>query len=450
MPQEFGRPSSKVYIHNMLANQAQLRESSMCEHFPPSAASSPPLTQSASTTSLISCASNQHRERSKSGVQREMVWVDSKERLSEMATNIRGISTALSNVCLDLSIRSIVIVTKLSDEALPRCASEMVDWLLGLAESNQFKQLQVSVQDELARRPAFGYEKLVAAHRNVDKCLKLWNLDDLRNNPEKCDLIVALGGDGTVLYTSWLFQKTVPPVMSFGLGSLGFMTENDFDFFREIMSDHFENGISCALRMRFQCTIMRSKNPTKGDMDTLRREIEIGGLTSHFTTHTKGEEYVILNDVVVDRGPNAVITMTELYGNYELLTSIKADGVVVSTPTGSTAYSMSTGGSLVHPDCPATIISPICPHTLSFRPLVLPDNMILHIGVPYDARCEAYAAFDGKERIQLRQGDFLTITASRFPFPKVLPHDYTSVHWVQQLSKTLHWNEQKRPKRYTY
>lgn len=108
---------------------------------------------------------------------------------------------------------------------------------------------------------------------------------------------------------------------------------------------------------------------------------------------------------------------------------------------------MSAGGSLVHPDNGATIVTPICPHTLSFRPLVLPDTMTISVGVPYDARISAYASFDGRKRVELQRGDFLVIAASRYPFPKIIPENYTSASWVQQLGKNLHWNELRRQKR---
>lgn len=142
------------------------------------------------------------------------------------------------------------------------------------------------------------------------------------------------------------------------------------------------------------------------------------------------------------------MTTTELYGNNTLLTSIEADGVVISTPSGSTAYSLSAGGSLVHPDIPGILISPICPHSLSFRPIVAPDSMMVRIGVPYDSRTSAWCGFDGRGHIELNPGDFLTVSASRFPFPKV-QNGKGIENWFQGLSKTLHWNERRRQKPFT-
>lgn len=88
----------------------------------------------------------------------------------------------------------------------------------------------------------------------------------------------------------------------------------------------------------------------------------------------------------------------ELCGDEEHFTTIQADGICVATPTGSTAYNLSAGGSLCHPDNPVILVTAICAHTLSFRPIILPDTIVLRIGVPYDGRTSSWASFDGRER----------------------------------------------------
>jgi NAD+ kinase len=131
------------------------------------------------------------------------------------------------------------------------------------------------------------------------------------------------------------------------------------------------------------------------------------------------------------------VSNLELYGDDELLTVVQADGCIFSTPTGSTAYSLSAGGALVHPDIPAILLTPICPHTLSFRPMVLSDTMALRVSIPRNSRATAYCAFDGKGRLELRQGDHVTITASQYPFPTVTR---TDTEWFDSVSRTLRWN----------
>ena len=88
----------------------------------------------------------------------------------------------------------------------------------------------------------------------------------------------------------------------------------------------------------------------------------------------------------------------ELFGDDEHFTTVQADGVCVATPTGSTAYNLAAGGSLCHPENPVILVTAICAHTLSFRPIILPDTIVLRVGVPYDARTSSWASFDGRER----------------------------------------------------
>jgi NAD+ kinase len=92
----------------------------------------------------------------------------------------------------------------------------------------------------------------------------------------------------------------------------------------------------------------------------------------------------------------------EVFGDNEHFTTVQADGVCVATPTGSTAYNLASGGSLCHPDNPVILLTAICAHTLSFRPIILPDTIVLRIALPYDARTHSWASFDGRERLVIR------------------------------------------------
>ena len=110
------------------------------------------------------------------------------------------------------------------------------------------------------------------------------------------------------------------------------------------------------------------------------------------------ERHVCLNEVVIDRGASAALVDLDVNIDGNPMTKVLADGVLISTPTGSTAYSLAAGGSMVHPGVSGVLVVPICPHTLSFRPLVLPDTVVLTIKVPETARIEPVASFDGKSR----------------------------------------------------
>jgi NAD kinase len=160
------------------------------------------------------------------------------------------------------------------------------------------------------------------------------------------------------------------------------------------------------------------------------------------------ETFQILNDVVVDRGPSAYMSHMELYGNNRHLTTVQADGLVIATPTGSTAYSLSAGGPIVHPQVQTMIVTPICPHTLSFRPMLLPNDLELKIMVPKDSRNTAWASFDGRHRIELKQGDFITVTSSRYPMPTICLNGQSN-DWYNSLRRCLKWNDRVRQKAFS-
>ncbi|KAJ2301093.1 hypothetical protein IWW54_006264 [Coemansia sp. RSA 2705] len=159
--------------------------------------------------------------------------------------------------------------------------------------------------------------------------------------------------------------------------------------------------------------------------------------------------FQVMNEVVVDRGPSPYLAQIELYGDGTHLTTVEADGLCLATPTGSTAYSLAAGGSLVHPEIPAILVTPICAHTLSFRPMLLPDSMVLRVVLPPDSRDTVWASFDGRHRIELRRGDHIQITASKYPLPTVCASQSQTQDWMSSLSRCLNWNERKRQKQFT-
>jgi NAD+ kinase len=125
---------------------------------------------------------------------------------------------------------------------------------------------------------------------------------------------------------------------------------------------------------------------------------------------------------------------------------VQADGVCVATPTGSTAYNLAAGGSLCHPENPVMLLAAICAHTLSFRPIILPDTIVLRLGVPYDARTSCWCSFDGRERVELRPGDYVTISASRYPFANVMTKGGRSEDWINSICAKLGWNSRTKQK----
>jgi NAD+ kinase len=236
----------------------------------------------------------------------------------------------------------------------------------------------------------------------------------------KIDLCICIGGDGTLLHLNSLFQKAgVPPVIAFAMGTLSFLTHFDLLQFEKrllklLKLGHVES-VPVALRMRLNCRVY---SPSK----KLLKEMQV------------------LNELVVDRGSSSFLVKVELYVDGEFVTLVKADGLIISTPTGSTAYSMSAGGSMVAPSVPAILITPICPHSLSFRPLIIPDSSTIMLRIPDSRESEASAGFDGRHAVTLSHGSTIEISASKYPMATIGFGGYNH-DWFQSLKSKLNWNE---------
>lgn len=350
-----------------------------------------------------------------------------KRQLSDMAWNVRKLSKRLDSIKLKLTVQSVFVVTKAGDESVIGLTRDLTRWLLSPERERRYV---VYVEKRLETEPRFGASTLLAEEPSAEGRLRFWDTQFVKEHAHQVDFAITLGGDGTVLYTSWLFQRVVPPVLSFALGSLGFMTKFDFNDYRDTLSTAFREGVIVSLRLRFECTIMRSKPLPDNTPESHRKrdlvEELIGEEPDDTLTHQPDKVVQILNDVVLDRGPNpsmstsylpptsylptylpthlpiiliiTAMSSIELFGDDEHFTTLLADGVCIATPTGSTAYNLAAGGSLTHPDNPVILVTAICAHTLSFRPIILPDNIVLRMGVPYDARTSSWASFDGRQR----------------------------------------------------
>ncbi|PQE25128.1 hypothetical protein CJF31_00005971 [Rutstroemia sp. NJR-2017a BVV2] len=384
-----------------------------------------------------------------------------KKQLSDMAWGVRELSKRLGSIRLKLKVRTVFLLTKAHDEELIDNTREVARWLLSPERQVRYT---VYVEENLRENKRFNAPGLLEELEKLEQAagvqksngdrqtrrLRYWTNEMCRNRPHTFDFLVSLGGDGTVLYASWLFQRIVPPVLSFALGSLGFLTKFDYDDFQNTLTTAFRDGVTISLRLRFEGTVMRSQQRKKkvngdgdgeaeGEADTRvpKRDLVeelVGEEKDDDMTHRPDGTYEILNDIVVDRGPNPTMSLVEIFGDDEHFTSVQADGVCVATPTGSTAYNLAAGGSLCHPENPVILVTAICAHTLSFRPIILPDTIVLRLGVPYDARTSSWASFDGRERVELCPGDYVTISASRYPFANVMPQGRRSEDWINSIT----------------
>ncbi|KAF5828732.1 ATP-NAD kinase [Dunaliella salina] len=217
------------------------------------------------------------------------------------------------------------------------------------------------------------------------------------------DFCITLGGDGTVLHLASLFEHDdpLPPVISFAMGSLGFLTPFDATEYarclnRVISANNPESPLYVTLRTRRRC------------------ELRHGG--ERLAMHN------VLNEVVVVRGACASV----------------ADGLIISTPSGSTAYSMSAGGPMVTPSVPCSILTPIAPLSLSFRPLVIPESSDILIHLPEYARSNARISFDGKKALRMRK-----VTPSLCPLP-LINMSNLDTDWYEGITGKLKWNQTLR------
>ncbi|XP_045475802.1 NAD kinase-like isoform X3 [Harmonia axyridis] len=314
---------------------------------------------------------------------------------------------------------TVLVIKKVRDVAVLSPFFQLVQWLIQEKRMVVFVEAQVMEDSLLDQYSAFSTIK--------DKLMTFRDgKDDLT---DKIDFIICLGGDGTLLYASHLFQESVPPVMAFHLGSLGFLTPFQFDNFQEQVNNVLEGNAALTLRSRLRCIVMKKDQKGKGD--------DAAG--------KKPTNLLVLNEVVVDRGPSPYLSNIDLFLDGKHITSVQGDGVIVSTPTGSTAYAVAAGASMIHPSVPAIMVTPICPHSLSFRPIVVPAGVELKISVSPDSRNTAWVSFDGRNRQELLHGDSLRVTTSIYPVPSICAQDQIS-DWFDSLAECLHWNVRKKQK----
>ncbi len=229
--------------------------------------------------------------------------------------------------------------------------------------------------------------------------------------PELVDVILVFGGDGTFLGVARLACKFGTPILGINLGSLGFLTEITVDELFPMMERIISGDYEIENRQMLRTVIYR-----EGTV--------IGS-------------YEVLNDVVINKGAVARIIDLGIYIDGTHVTTYRADGIILSTPTGSTAYSLSAGGPIIHPGLPVTLITPICPHTLTNRPFVVSNDMKVEVKVDTEEP-DTYLTLDGQIGIQLKTGDTIelqhadtSVKLIKSPF-----RDYFSI-----LKTKLMWGE---------
>jgi NAD+ kinase len=194
----------------------------------------------------------------------------------------------------------------------------------------------------------------------------------------KPDLVIVMGGDGTLLAAARTVAKDRIPILAVNLGSLGFLTEVPVSELYATFEAVEQNKVTRETRSTLQCCVMR-----KGQCV---------------------EEYLALNDAVLTKGSIARMTEVDVSVDGQFVVNLKADGVIISTPTGSTAYSLAAGGPILEPSVEALIVTPVSPHSLTQRPLVVRDSAEISLTV-LGAPDEVFLTVDGQVGMPVLEGD---------------------------------------------
>ena len=223
------------------------------------------------------------------------------------------------------------------------------------------------------------------------------------------DLIVTLGGDGTILSVARLVCSRGVPILGINMGGLGFITEAGADQLRQALEKGLSDTCPYEERMMLGASVTRYGEP-------------IG-------------EFTVLNDVVINKGSTSRIIDIEAYVNGAHISTFRADGLIASTPTGSTAYCLSAGGPVLHPAVPGIVLTPICSHSLAMRPIVLPQEAEIEI-TPVTGNAEVFLTMDGQVGISLREQDVVRVTKSPYKTRLLMPFERD---YFQVLREKLRW-----------
>ena len=284
-----------------------------------------------------------------------------------------------------------IVVKRYKPEAIS-VTKDLVEWL-------QARGIEVYVEKDIG-----------SALGSIQAGLHV-NATEMPEIPGHVDMIVVLGGDGTLLSIARLVGNHNVPIVGVNLGGLGFLTEI-----------HLEELYPVLER------VMR------GDYETDEREVLIASVLRR---GEKRAEFSVLNDAVINKGALARIIDLETSINGEYLVTFKSDGLILSTPTGSTAYNLSAGGPIVYPSLHCIIVTPICSHTLTNRPIVIPDEVTIRVVLKTRDQ-EVILTLDGQQGFALEYGDVVEVrkAPSRIYLVKS-PYR----HYFGLLREKLKWGE---------
>jgi NAD+ kinase len=276
-------------------------------------------------------------------------------------------------------------------EAMPHLA-EIESWLAARGEETIFETATAALMPASSGRRVADKPALVS----------------------QVDLIVVLGGDGTLLSVAGCIASggADVPILGVNFGSLGFLTEATLPELYPSLEAALSGRARVEARMMLRATTIR------------------GG--------TALPEQLALNDVVITKSARARMTDLSVSVGEEFVTRVKADGLIVATPTGSTAYNLSAGGPIVQPVVDAIVLTPIAPHMLTNRPIVIPASSLVRVQPLMTERDELYVTFDGQAGYELRVGDEVRIQCAERRVRLLRP---STRSYFEVLRQKLKWNE---------
>ena len=280
----------------------------------------------------------------------------------------------------------------------------------------------VGIAAKVTSEPAIEYASRVAADlrkRGYDICLDFGTADKLNDRGpcvskadlgKRADLLITFGGDGTLLSVARYAPKGVP-VIGVNMGTLGFLTE--------VRVEEFPSVLEAVLSGKFEAE------------DRVTFEVIVEGHQREKRT------YRVLNDATINKSALARIVEMRVTVSGHFVSTFRAVGLIVSTPTGSTAYNLSAGGPIVYPTMGAVVITPICPHMLTNRPIVIPDTLDIEIGIVTQNQ-EIFLTLDGQEGLPIGERDRVCVRKSDQP---VLLVQSPNKNYFDVLRNKLKWGE---------
>jgi NAD+ kinase len=254
-----------------------------------------------------------------------------------------------------------------------------------------------------------GCEPLVEAHLSRHLGCPGLTAEEI---PLQADMVVVLGGDGTLISTARIIGARDIPILGVNLGSLGFLTEIALDELYAALEKYLKGDYRLSRRLMLHATVERDGSE----------------IASH----------LVLNDVVINKGALArIVDLKTTVNDYDV-TTFKADGLIISTPTGSTGYSLSAGGPIIAPSMDCIVITPICPHTLTNRPLVIDAAASVSVTVKSLDDEDIYLTLDGQVGVELKSGDMIHVRRAEHDARLIMSEerDYFAV-----LRTKLKWGE---------